>query len=152
MAKKTKKAEEVLNENNVNVTEEVVNENATQETEETNVEATGETNNEVVEGETTSDKTESDEVVEERPNEENTEAEKETVDNKEVENTSETTDGNEQLTEITEEIPVVPTESVETLGLEEVVEKGPSEPIENEIPVRKRQRLTWEWNGMIADF
>ena len=35
MAKKTKKTEEALNENNVNVTEEVVNENATEETNKT---------------------------------------------------------------------------------------------------------------------
>lgn len=34
MTKKTKKTEEALNENNVNVTEEVVNENATEETNE----------------------------------------------------------------------------------------------------------------------
>ena len=128
MAKKTKKAEEVLNENNVNVTEEVVNDNATEET---------------------------NEVVEETPNEENTNTEEETVDNKgndEAENTSEEDEVNVQLTEITEEIPVASTESVEALVVEENVEKGPSEPIENEIPVRKRQRLTWEWNGMIADF
>lgn len=35
MAKKTKKTEEALNENNANVTEEVVNENATEETNKT---------------------------------------------------------------------------------------------------------------------
>lgn len=149
MAKKTKKTEEALNENNVNVTEEVVNENAT---EETNVEATEETNNEVAEDKTTSNEAETNEVVEETPNKENTNTEEETVDNKEDEKTSEAVEVNGQLTEITEEIPDASTESVELLTSGEEVEKGPAEPIENEIPVGKRQRLTWEWNGMIADF